>query len=87
MTSTIKKYYRHFNAFLQANGAKQIFWKNVQLEANRHGGSYNMRKTTFLHSYSPKYWIINAFCWTGTEFSPMFWAQLSLLWEDYYESH
>ena len=45
MTPTIKKYYRHFNAFLQNNGVKQIFWKNVQLEANLRKESYNTRKT------------------------------------------
>lgn len=87
MTPTIKKYYRHLNAFLQANGVKQIFWKNLQLDANRHNESYNIRKTKLLHSYSPKHWIMNAFCWAEKECGPAFWAQLSILWENYCESH
>jgi hypothetical protein len=87
MTPTIKKYYRHFNAFLQANGVKQIFWKNLQLDANQRKESYNIRKTKLLRRHSPKYWIMNAFCWNGKERDIMFWAQLSTLWENYCESH
>jgi hypothetical protein len=85
MTPTIKKYYRHFNAFLQDNGAKQIFWKNVQLEANRHKESYNIRKSKLLHGYNPKYWIMNAFNWDETEMQPAAWFRLHHLWENYCE--
>ena len=87
MTPTIKKYYRHFNAFLETNAAKQIFWKNVQLEANRHKESYNIRKTKLLHSYNPKYWITNAFNWDETEMQPAAWFELHRLWENYCENN
>lgn len=85
MTPTIKKYYRHFNAFLQDNEVKQIFWKNVQLEANRCNESYNIRKTKLLHSYNPKYWILNAFDWNKTELQSFIWLKLHHIWEDYCE--
>ena len=87
MTPTIKKYYRRLNAFLQNNGAKRIFWRNVQLEANRHKESYNVRKSKLLHSYNPKYWIIHAFNWGETGLQPIFWIKLNHLWENYCENN
>lgn len=87
MTPAIKKYYRHFNAFLQNNGVKQIFWKNVQLKANRYKESYNIRKTKLLHGYNPKYWIINAFNWNQTELPLVFWIELHYFWKDYCENN
>lgn len=86
MTPTIKKYYRHFNAFLQTNGVKQIFWKHVQLEANRHNELYNITKTKLLHGYCPRHWIMYAFNWTQTELRIIFWAELNNLWEIYYKN-
>lgn len=83
MTSTIKKYYRHLNAFLQNNGAKRIFWRNVQLEANRNKESYNTRKTKLLYCSNPKYWIMNAFDWSKTELHSSKWFLLHHFWEDY----
>ena len=87
MTPTIKKYYRHLNAFLKDNGVKQIFWKNVQLEANRHKESYNIRKSKLLHGYNPRYWIMNAFNWNETELQSVFWFKLHHLWENYCENN
>jgi hypothetical protein len=87
MTPSIKKYYRHLNAFLQNNGAKRIFWRNVQLEANRHKESYNVRKTKLLHGYNPKYWIMNAFNWDEAGLRPVFWFKLHHLWENYCENN
>lgn len=87
MTPTIKKYYRHLNAFLQNYDVKQIFWKNVQLKANQHKESYNIRKSKLLHSYNPRYWIMNAFNWDETELRSVFWFKLHHLWEDYCENN